>query len=78
MFESKAECIANCMQCVPGTYPLARGFGLGGLDEPAQMPRLGVQVQMATYYPGTTIAHMTFAGMSNGQFNSKLELKGGA
>lgn len=77
MFESKAQAIANCLQCNRGTYPLARAFGGDLVDTVARNPRQTVQTQLAIYYPEISVTAVTMVMDDTGLFTSDVIIKGG-
>ena len=73
MFESKAECIANCLQTNIKTYVLAREFGVNSTDFPAVNPRREIQIQLATFYPDVSINSVTISSAdSSGNFEYNI------
>lgn len=77
MFESTAQCIANCLQTTKGTHIMYRSFGLNSVDATNPPMRKDILVQLSTFYPEVTMNDATITRVeSNGQFYYDVKIRG--
>lgn len=80
MFENTIQSIANCLNTQRGTHVLYREFGLDVVDAANPPLRRDVQIQLAMYYPTTSL--MTLSSISineelmNGRFKYNVNITG--
>lgn len=77
MFESTAQCIANCLRTSKGTHIMYRTFGLNVVDATNPPMRKDILVQLSTFYPEVTLSDATITRVeSNGQFYYDVQIRG--